>query len=292
MSRFPATLASEPLNESYGFTQADRLSRTDMEQGTARQRRMCRSGLYTFDLQWPFLPSEFDTVHGWFNWRTKMGANWFWLKVFTDTDYVRLQVRFVKDQVSTGRQGGEWIITAKVEAVDVPTITAAKLDARIGAADPDALPAWPFDELDHHPLNESLTYQLPMPIVRSDFDIGVLDQEPVFFQGPMVFAIELPFSNHDFETFRGFLRHRLGDGEKWFSTKFFHGESYRDIDTRFVKGSLAYSRSGDDWIVKAQQEIRDFYPRTQAHVGNDMVGADPISSANNLRAALLSIPRS
>lgn len=114
-------LEYEPLNESYVQKLPDKLSRTDFEQGLARQRRRWRSAVTTFSVRWPMSPQQRFIFDGWLEWGIVSGEAFFNIPVFTNASYQMVQARFVKDSIDPTREGGEWIISAKIEVLDYPS---------------------------------------------------------------------------------------------------------------------------------------------------------------------------
>ncbi|MGA7673552.1 MAG: hypothetical protein WCA78_00725 [Rhizomicrobium sp.] len=253
-----------PLNDNFGHTFSDKLAREPFEQGAARQRRINRSAFAGIPMTWAMTPVQYEIFRTWLEFLDKAGADWFTMDVFRDDDYENTQVRFVKGSISPKRQGGEWIVNANIELNDLSTLSSAALDAEIGAADASILPPWPEAVLLPEPLNDQFAHQLADPINRADFSSGDIEQTRPFTAAATLFDISWPFTNAQYKTFRAFVKWRLADGEKWFTIPFFHGSDYDDRTVRFVKKTLGSSRNGYDWIVKAQIEMRDFAPLSEA----------------------------
>lgn len=245
------------LNEGLQHIFADKLSRTSFEQGVPRQRRRTRSSLMTMPVQWAMSPAQYEVFNTWRE--TEAGADFFTISVYRDDDYEDALARFQKSSIQVKRQDGEWLVDAKLEMKPLSTLTAAQLDAAIGAAGV-GLPAWPVSALPANPLNSEYAIQIPDHAVRSDFEYGVSDQSDPFANGPVTYSIAWPFTDYQYKLYRAWLRWRLGEGEHWFTVPVFRGGSIDNLRARFVKGTMTAAREGADWIVKCKLEVADLTP--------------------------------
>ena len=271
------------LNEGLQHVFADKLLRTEFEQGAARQRRRTRSSLMTMQVRWAMSPAQYELFNTWRE--LDAGADWFSMSVYRDDDYEDVQARFVKSSIQVKRQDGEWIVDAKLEMTPLSTLTSAQLDAAIGAAGA-GMPDWPQDYFPAEPLNSDYAIQIPDTGVRSDFDFGDVEQSKPFANGPATFTVTWPFSNYRYKLFRAWLNWRLGEGERWFTVPIFRGDDYETLQARFVKGSLTASREGDDWIVKAKLETADLPPADSDNAVIEILGNDLFTIASLLDEAV------
>jgi len=145
-------------------------------------------------------------------------------------------------------------------------ITEAALNALIGdLPDDGSLPAFP-EILAPQPLNASFAHQMPDNLIRSDVESGLAQQSRPFLQRAAAFDEQLPFNNTDCAIFRAWLAYRVKNG--WFTKDVLRGRAYETQTLRIVAGSMAFTRSGDDWIVGWQLETADFPPLSETDLGS------------------------
>jgi hypothetical protein len=107
----------EPLNDPLEMDPPDDvILRSDFEQGMARQRRIFRNGVTTFNLQWALSADQHAVFIGFM--RVVRGGK-FTVPVFVSNAYVTVTAQFVAKSLKSTRSGGEWIVAAQVETADV-----------------------------------------------------------------------------------------------------------------------------------------------------------------------------
>lgn len=254
-------LPTAPFDADYGYQLGDARRRTQFEQGTPRQRRLSDLAYDVFTLRWLWSSADYEVFRGFIDAFVRDG-DWFYLSVFIDGDYARLQVRFVKGALNRRqRAGGLWEVTAKIETLDTPIMSLADLNALLGLPPlPNALPAWPADELEPEPLNESFAQIIDDGVMRDDRTSGLIEQVRPFRQKVTTLEWSIPLTNAEYALFRAFLFWRVRGGDGWFTMPVFRGGSYEGQPVRIVAGTRNDTRSGGDWIVSAQLEIADLAP--------------------------------
>lgn len=122
-SILPAPSVSDNLAQQY----PDLITRTDFDQGPARQRSNFQGGPTTQWLVWPMNAVQLRIFHGFWRNEINNGVDWFYIPVFTDNDYQPLLVRFVggiSQPVSSSpngqitRSASEWLYAAVFETMD------------------------------------------------------------------------------------------------------------------------------------------------------------------------------
>lgn len=280
MPSWPGSLDPYPLNETYAHSFGDARQKNAVEQGPARQRRIYSKALVKIDIEWMFLPAEFETFYGFYDQTLDDGVIAFDFPVFTGSAYETISVNFVKGSMKPRRAEGQWKVSATLECDALPVMSSGALDAIIGAAPGGgALPDWPADFVPN-PLERDFDVTLPDPTIRSDFEDGYLPQSRKFKSAPAVMAVTWPMANAQYDAFRAWLSYRVFGGEGWFTIPVFRGGSYETRPARFVQGSLKATREGEDWLVHSKLELRDLPSLAGAvpsailgHIGIRILGA-------------------
>lgn len=120
------------------------------------------------------------------------------------------------------------------------------------------LPIWPSAILPHEPLNDSYAQKLPDKLIRTDFEQGVPRQRRRFRSALSTFQVTWPMSPAQKFIFDGWIENAIASGEGWFQILVFTNSDYVNVDARFAKGSLSVTRSGGEWIVSAQLEVKNY----------------------------------
>ncbi|MEI9885905.1 MAG: hypothetical protein WDN08_05275 [Rhizomicrobium sp.] len=278
-------LPPQPLNEQYQVKPADAVSRVGFEQGLARQRLANTTALGNYSLMWPMTPRQKYIFDGIVKNELANGAKWFLIDVFTHASYQQLLVRFVKGSIKPVRSGGEWMVSAQLETYGSQVPSGAETDAAIVALGgaPFAgggLYEWPSDVLSPAPLNEQYQIEPGDTLNRGDFAQGASDQLSSYVNAPGLYTLVWPLSLQQKFIFDGVLEHRLKKGAAPFLLDLFVNDDYRPTKVRLVKGSLTYTRSGEDWIVAVQVETDDLQAPSASETAAAMltIGGDDLDA--------------
>ena len=136
---WPAALPA-PARAGYKIQPRPALIRSDMEQGSARQRRRSTATMTdvpaAFSLtQWQLLLFESFLEH-----RAAHGAQWFGIDLVGGVGLVAHEARFKGEVEIVPLGGGVWSVTGTLEIRERPILTAADL-AILEDEDPDVLGA-------------------------------------------------------------------------------------------------------------------------------------------------------
>jgi len=123
---WPAGLNFRPMRDGYAFDPHDPLSRTDMEQGPARQRLIYPNSPATPNLVWPFTADEFEVFRAWYHEDLRDGAEWFWMQVFIGGRQMLGLCQFI-GAFQPVLNGNVWKVTTKLQVRNVEYMDA---DAR------------------------------------------------------------------------------------------------------------------------------------------------------------------
>lgn len=253
-----------PLSVGYGFDFGDRRARTPFEQGETRHRSSVRSAKTGIRIAWAFTPAKYEIFRAFRAWTVSDGADEFTMPIFTGSDYETLTVRFVKGSTEVRREGGEWIVNAKLETDELPTISSGDLDDAIGT-DPGGLPAWP-SEFPAFAQNPTLVPQFPdAGLVRSDFDVGLAEQRRIFVRAPVIYRQDFIFGNAEFDLFKAWRKFRINSGEGWFAAPIFEDKQYASLPAKIVAGRLQATVDGGEWRVTTELELQEL-PQPAASV--------------------------
>lgn len=118
MATFPATLPAPRLS-GYQLTPADQTIRTDMEVGTARQRRRTAARNDQVSVAWMFTDAQMAAFRTWFDGSTEAagGAAWFngLSLVLGNSGFTAAECRFVGTWTADLISGTHWQVSAKLE---------------------------------------------------------------------------------------------------------------------------------------------------------------------------------
>lgn len=126
-----------PTFEGYGLEPLDPIQRTEMESGTARQRRRFTKTPARIPARWRFTQWEFGIFESWVKWKAQEGAEWFGITLLGGLGMAAHEARFVGQGKSpyqaSPRRGGpqegvRWIVTSTLEVRERPILTADALE--------------------------------------------------------------------------------------------------------------------------------------------------------------------
>ena len=123
---WPASLPA-PGPASYALTPVKAFSRTDMDSGTARQRRRFTRTPSYHQVVWTFTQEQFAVFEGFLAYEVGLGANWFQTRMLNGLDMNEVQARFMDDppyQASLlGSSKDIFQVTATLEVKALPILT-------------------------------------------------------------------------------------------------------------------------------------------------------------------------
>lgn len=94
-ARFPDLLPL-PLVEDYSITPNEAIIRTQMESGTARQRRRFDSVPSKITVKWFMNASQFSLFEAWYKYHAKEGAEWFVISLLGGLGLIEQEARFTQ----------------------------------------------------------------------------------------------------------------------------------------------------------------------------------------------------
>lgn len=125
---WPAALPS-PTLPGYGIEDDPGLLRTDVDVGSARQRRTSTQASGELTVQWEFTLFEFALFESWLRYRANYGATWFNMEYLGGLGLVEAEVRFQRGKAPAKFQNGaRVVVTAKLDVRDRPMLEDGDLD--------------------------------------------------------------------------------------------------------------------------------------------------------------------
>lgn len=128
---WPSTLPLPTLS-GYQLEPRDPIVRTDMESGSARQRRQFTSVPTRLTVQWSFTDWQFAQFQGWVKHKADDGAVWFDMDLLSGLGLVNHEARLV------GRSGapyqaqrssaGRWRVSSVLEVRNAPVMSEEVLE--------------------------------------------------------------------------------------------------------------------------------------------------------------------
>jgi len=124
---WPASLPL-PSMQGYGIDDDPKMIRTEMDAGSARQRRTSTQASGELTAQWSFTLFQFAIFEGWLRHRANYGATWFNIPYLGGLGLVECEARFQKGKAPAKFQNGaRVVVTAKLDVRDRPMLTDADL---------------------------------------------------------------------------------------------------------------------------------------------------------------------
>ena len=124
---WPAVLPA-PSPDGYSLTPVSVFSRTDMDNGTARQRRRFTRTPSYIAVSWMLTQEQFAVFEGFLEYEIGLGTNWFQTRLLNGLGMTPVQARFKDDPPYTAAtQGSTGLIiqvTASLEVKALPVVTA------------------------------------------------------------------------------------------------------------------------------------------------------------------------
>lgn len=125
--RFPDLLPL-PLVEDYSITPNEAIIRTQMESGTARQRRRFDAVPSKITVKWFMNASQFSLFEAWYKYHAKEGAEWFVINLLGGLGLIEQEARFTQQFTAKLQNGILWAITSELEIRERPTLSEGALD--------------------------------------------------------------------------------------------------------------------------------------------------------------------
>lgn len=120
-TKFPDLLPL-PLVEEYSITPNEAIIRTQMESGTARQRRRFDSVPSRITVKWFMNALQFSLFEAWYKYHAKEGAEWFVIPLLGGLGLIEQEARFTQQFTAKLQNGILWAITSELEIRDRPTL--------------------------------------------------------------------------------------------------------------------------------------------------------------------------
>lgn len=125
---WPTTLPLPTMN-GYGIEDKPRIARTDMESGTARQRRTSTQAPSEISVRWVFTLYEYAIFEAWLEHRAQYGAYWFNISYLGGVGLVPCEARFKDGKAPAKFQNGAIVlVTATLEVRERLKLTDSDLD--------------------------------------------------------------------------------------------------------------------------------------------------------------------
>lgn len=126
---FPAKLPP-PSVEGYGLEPETAFIRTDMEGGTARQRRRYTAAPTRVPVQWNFTFAEFALFEYWYENTIQSGAAWFELGLANGSLFNVQEARFTQAwRARADKSALYWEVSATLEVRQRPLLSAEHYEA-------------------------------------------------------------------------------------------------------------------------------------------------------------------
>ncbi|OLA80487.1 MAG: hypothetical protein BHW58_07560 [Azospirillum sp. 51_20] len=126
-TKFPDLLPL-PLVEEYSITPNEAIIRTQMESGTARQRRRFDSVPSRITVKWFMNASQFSLFEAWYKYHAKEGAEWFVIPLLGGLGLIEQEARFTQQFTAKLQNRILWAITSELEIRERPTLSEGALD--------------------------------------------------------------------------------------------------------------------------------------------------------------------
>lgn len=244
---WPVSLDYRPLRAGYRWRPGDPQLRTEMEQGSARKRRLWDMSPAYASAAWEFSLSEFELFRAWHHAVLADGEKRFRMPVYTGAGFSTLPCKF-NGTYQPSLSGLVWTVTGEIEVRQVPYLSADDEPAV-------ALRSFPAG-LDPLPIRDGYSMTPHRPIIRSDLD-GPAATRRWFEDGPVSPMLQWAFTGAQFELFRSWYHTALGDGVAWFSADAWIGGDFGTRQCRFVDAWEAELQGDYSWLVSTQLEVRD-----------------------------------
>ena len=116
-----------PTIEGYRIAPSDAIVRTDMESGSARQRRRFTQVPSLIQVRWLFSQEQFAVFESWYRWKAQEGGRWFDITLLGGLGLLSQQARFTKQFEAELLTHALWEVTTELEIRERPVLTQSAL---------------------------------------------------------------------------------------------------------------------------------------------------------------------
>ncbi|MBC44156.1 MAG: hypothetical protein CML19_18215 [Pusillimonas sp.] len=128
---YPSLLPA-PRQSGYSIQPGEAVARTDMERGSARQRRTTLSATDEIKVQFLFSRYELSLFEGWYKHKADEGAAYFAIPLLTGMGMVTMQARFKRLEQERPLPGKLfWTVDATLEVRDRPVLSEEAIDVAL-----------------------------------------------------------------------------------------------------------------------------------------------------------------
>ncbi len=124
---FPKTLPY-PTVQGYAIKPGEAIVRTEMEAGSARQRRRYTQTPSKISVRWIMKREQFSLFEAWYKYHAKEGAEWFYITLLGGLGLLEQEARFTQQFETSLLNGHLWVVTSELEIRDRPTLSEGALD--------------------------------------------------------------------------------------------------------------------------------------------------------------------
>ncbi len=272
---WPATLPL-PTAAGYSLKPAVAVERADMDKGAARSYRRKRRPMAELAVVWQLDSWQQMILEAFHTWTADLGAAWFDCRLHFPAGLTRVTARF-KGAPEYRPVATRWTVTATLEVLQRPVITAATL---LAALDDDGALAWPEDDLPR-PVAESWILKPKPDVARTDDMPGRMQQRRRSYAGLTDVAARWQLTAAQAALFDGFFVHRGRDGAQWFAFPVWEGLGLTAAEARFT-GEAEWIPHATGWSVSAPIELRERPVISAADLAllQDIVGSDLLAAIN------------
>lgn len=119
---WPVTLPM-PTVQGYSVQPGEAILRTEMDAGLARQRRRFTNVPTKVQVRWIMRRDQYAVFEGWYRWKAREGANWFYVTLLGGLGLLDQEARFTRQFISQLIAGGTlWEITSEFEIRERPVL--------------------------------------------------------------------------------------------------------------------------------------------------------------------------
>jgi hypothetical protein len=112
-----------PTVQGYSVQPGEAILRTEMDAGLARQRRRFTNVPTRVQVRWIMRRDQYAIFEGWYRWKAREGANWFYITLLGGLGLLEQEARFTRQFTSQLFAGGTlWEITSELEIRERPVI--------------------------------------------------------------------------------------------------------------------------------------------------------------------------
>ncbi len=116
-----------PTVEGYSIQPGDAIVRTDMEAGSARQRRRFTQVPSRIQVRWLMSQTQFAIFEAWYRWEAKEGGAWFDITLLGGLGLLSQQARFTQSFQTQLVTGTLWEIRTELEVRERPVLNPGTL---------------------------------------------------------------------------------------------------------------------------------------------------------------------